>query len=199
MDQESRDTTEFVQLFTDGGCSGNPGPGGWAYILKHPSTGRVIDAHGAEVKTTNNRMELTGAIEGLAASRKRRVELITDSQYVGAKGSWTDAHGSARMQGPQGRENLQARDQRGSPSAASMNSSRHGRRAGDMVLGHNGHPGERLRPYGRRGLSRPDGGPQGLSLSGIGICQPTPLHYFTKHADTSFPRSQQIAWEGLIP
>lgn len=73
-----------VQLFTDGACSGNPGPGGWAYILKHPATGRVVDASGAEPQTTNNRMELTGVIEGLAAlKRPCRVELVTDSEYVG--------------------------------------------------------------------------------------------------------------------
>ena len=75
---------DFVQLFTDGACSGNPGPGGWAYILKHPASGKVIDASGADPATTNNRMELMGAIEGLSAlKRPCRVELITDSQYLG--------------------------------------------------------------------------------------------------------------------
>ncbi len=75
---------DFVRLFTDGACSGNPGPGGWAYILQHPASGRIIDGSGAEPNTTNNRMELTAAIEGLAALKKRcRVELVTDSTYVG--------------------------------------------------------------------------------------------------------------------
>ena len=74
----------FVQLYTDGACSGNPGPGGWAFILKHPASGRVRDGKGAEPATTNNRMELTGAIEGLASlKRPCRVELVTDSEYVG--------------------------------------------------------------------------------------------------------------------
>ncbi len=75
---------DFVRLFTDGACSGNPGPGGWAYILAHPSSGQVRDASGAEPATTNNRMELMGVIEGLGSlKRPCRVELVTDSQYVG--------------------------------------------------------------------------------------------------------------------
>ena len=77
---------DLVRLFTDGACSGNPGPGGWAYILQHPASGKVTDASGAEPATTNNRMELAGVIEGLATlKRPCRVELVTDSQYV-AKG-----------------------------------------------------------------------------------------------------------------
>ncbi len=60
----SRRPTDEVELYTDGACSGNPGPGGWAYILKHPTTSKVLEASGAEPATTNNRMELMGAIEG---------------------------------------------------------------------------------------------------------------------------------------
>ncbi len=75
---------DFVQLFTDGACSGNPGPGGWAFILKHPSTGKSRSDSGAERLTTNNRMELTAALKGLESLKRRcRVELVTDSQYVG--------------------------------------------------------------------------------------------------------------------
>lgn len=73
-----------VHLFTDGGCSGNPGPGGWAYILRHPASGKEVEQAGAEPETTNNRMELTAVIEGLAALKKpSHVELFTDSVYVG--------------------------------------------------------------------------------------------------------------------
>lgn len=80
----SRSDADFVQLFTDGACSGNPGPGGWAYILRHPASGRETDSSGAEPQTTNNRMELTGAIKGLESLKRRcRVELVTDSQYLG--------------------------------------------------------------------------------------------------------------------
>ena len=72
-----------VQLYTDGACSGNPGPGGWAFILRHPATGKEIEKSGAELETTNNRMELIGAIEGLAALKTRSiVDLYSDSQYV---------------------------------------------------------------------------------------------------------------------
>ena len=73
-----------VKLFTDGACSGNPGPGGWAYILKHPQSGRETSESGAEPHTTNNRMELTAAVQGLAQlKRPTRVELVSDSVYVG--------------------------------------------------------------------------------------------------------------------
>jgi ribonuclease HI len=86
MGSEAVAPIDQVRLFTDGACSGNPGPGGWAFILKHPATGRVMEASGAEPETTNNRMELNGVIEGLATlKRPCHVEIITDSQYV-AKG-----------------------------------------------------------------------------------------------------------------
>ena len=77
----------FVQLFTDGACQGNPGPGGWGYILRHPATGTEKEASGGEALTTNNQMEMTAVIEGLKAlTRRSRVEIITDSTYV-AKGA----------------------------------------------------------------------------------------------------------------
>ena len=73
-----------VLLYTDGACSGNPGPGGWAFILMHPSTGKKMERSGGEPETTNNKMELQAAIEGLSAlKRSTRVELFTDSVYVG--------------------------------------------------------------------------------------------------------------------
>jgi ribonuclease HI len=76
----------FVQLFTDGACSGNPGPGGWAFILRHPQTGRELEQAGGAPETTNNRMELQAVIEGLATLKRRAdVEIVTDSEYV-AKG-----------------------------------------------------------------------------------------------------------------
>src|SRR6476646_2046206 len=73
-----------VQLFSDGACSGNPGPGGWAFILRHPSSGKELELSGGERETTNNRMEMTDAIRGLEAlKRPTRVELVSDSIYVG--------------------------------------------------------------------------------------------------------------------
>lgn len=72
-----------VELYTDGACSGNPGPGGWAYILRHPASGKGVEASGAEPETTNNRMELRAVIEGLSAlTRHSSVDLYSDSQYV---------------------------------------------------------------------------------------------------------------------
>jgi len=70
-----------VTIFTDGACSGNPGPGGWAAILT--SRGRTRELSGGEALTTNNRMELTAAIAALEAlKRPCEVEMHTDSQYV---------------------------------------------------------------------------------------------------------------------
>ena len=70
-----------VELFTDGACLGNPGPGGWGALLR--SGGREKELSGGEPMTTNNRMELMAAIAGLEAlKRPCRVELTTDSQYV---------------------------------------------------------------------------------------------------------------------
>lgn len=74
-----------VIIFTDGACSGNPGPGGWAAILKHPGSGRVKTISGGEAGTTNNRMELRAVIEALRtlkAGRRCRVHLVSDSEYV---------------------------------------------------------------------------------------------------------------------
>jgi ribonuclease HI len=73
-----------VALFTDGACSGNPGPGGWGFILRHHGSGKEIERWGAEAETTNNRMELQAVVEGLQAlTRPCEVELLTDSVYVG--------------------------------------------------------------------------------------------------------------------
>ncbi|MHC5110902.1 MAG: ribonuclease HI [Planctomycetota bacterium] len=73
-----------VIIYTDGACSGNPGPGGWAAILSHPATGDRKSLCGGEPRTTNNRMELRAAIEALQALNKAplRVHLVSDSEYV---------------------------------------------------------------------------------------------------------------------
>ena len=71
----------LVEIFTDGACRGNPGPGGWAALLR--KDGREREISGGEPATTNNRMELTAAIRALEAlNRPCRVELHTDSTYV---------------------------------------------------------------------------------------------------------------------
>lgn len=75
------DTPKHVEIYTDGACSGNPGPGGWGTIMRW--NGHEKELSGGEVETTNNRMELMAVIKGLEAlSRRCRVELYTDSQYV---------------------------------------------------------------------------------------------------------------------
>ncbi|MBQ9937361.1 MAG: ribonuclease HI [Oscillospiraceae bacterium] len=70
-----------IELYTDGACSGNPGPGGWGAILKYNSIEKELC--GGEENTTNNRMELTAAIEGLSALKERcSVTLYSDSKYL---------------------------------------------------------------------------------------------------------------------
>ena len=70
-----------VEIHTDGACLGNPGPGGWAALLRHE--GRERELAGGEAQTTNNRMELMGAIMALEALKSPcAVVLSTDSQYV---------------------------------------------------------------------------------------------------------------------
>lgn len=70
-----------VEIFTDGACSGNPGPGGWGVVLRYGD--REKELSGGEKNTTNNRMELTAAIKGLSALKEKcSVRLVTDSKYV---------------------------------------------------------------------------------------------------------------------
>lgn len=72
---------KLVTIYTDGACSGNPGPGGWAAILEY--NGREKELSGGEARTTNNRMELTAVIEALKALNEScEVELFSDSKYV---------------------------------------------------------------------------------------------------------------------
>jgi len=72
---------KIVEIFSDGACSGNPGPGGWGTLLRYDKTTKELSGYAAE--TTNNRMELTAAIEGLAAlKRPCTVRMTTDSEYV---------------------------------------------------------------------------------------------------------------------
>lgn len=81
-----------IELFTDGACSGNPGPGGWGVVLRY--NGYEKELSGGEKETTNNRMELTAAIEGLAALKEKcKVRLVTDSKYVadGITKGWAES------------------------------------------------------------------------------------------------------------
>ena len=81
-----------VTIYTDGACSGNPGPGGWAAILRYGDKEKVLS--GGEESTTNNRMELTAAIRGLRALREPcAVTLLSDSRYLvdGIEKGWAKA------------------------------------------------------------------------------------------------------------
>jgi ribonuclease HI len=76
-----RQSDATVELFTDGACRGNPGPGGWGVVLRYGDQEKTL--RGGEATTTNNRMELMAAIAGLEALKRRsRVRLTTDSRYV---------------------------------------------------------------------------------------------------------------------
>ena len=75
------DSLKHVTLYTDGACSGNPGPGGWGAILEYGEHTRELS--GGEASTTNNRMELTAVIMGLSALKERcHVAVVSDSKYV---------------------------------------------------------------------------------------------------------------------
>lgn len=83
---------KYIELFTDGACSGNPGPGGWGVVLRY--NGHEKELSGGEENTTNNRMELTAAIEGLSALKEPcEVRLVTDSKYVadGITKGWAES------------------------------------------------------------------------------------------------------------
>ncbi len=74
-------SSKFVEIYTDGACSGNPGPGGWGALLRY--NGVEKEMCGGEPDTTNNRMEMMAVIEALGALKKRSVvKLYTDSKYV---------------------------------------------------------------------------------------------------------------------
>ena len=85
-----------VHLFTDGACSGNPGPGGWAFILRHPASGKELEQSGGEEVTTNNRMELTAAVRGLEALNRQDAGRAVHRQRLRRQG---DQRMAAEMEG----------------------------------------------------------------------------------------------------
>ncbi len=81
INSKEADIIKFVEIFTDGACSGNPGPGGYGVVLRYGT--REKELSGGDSSTTNNRMELLGVITGLAALKEPcQVTLTTDSKYV---------------------------------------------------------------------------------------------------------------------
>jgi ribonuclease HI len=78
---ETQPNVQVVEIFTDGACSGNPGPGGWAALLRYKGVEKELS--GGEPRTTNNRMEMIAAIKALEALTKpSKVRITTDSQYL---------------------------------------------------------------------------------------------------------------------
>lgn len=144
---------EVVELFTDGACSGNPGPGGWGAILRYRGVEKELS--GGEAQTTNNRMELTAVIEGLnALTRPCRVAVYTDSQYV-QKGisqwmaAWKARGWKTADKQPVKNEDLWRR--------LDEAASRH-RVDWHWVRGHAGHPeNERADALARKGLTEARG------------------------------------------
>jgi ribonuclease HI len=82
QDKEAKEEISMIEIYTDGACSGNPGPGGYAAILIKDN--EIIKISGGHKLTTNNKMELMGAIEGLKAipDKNMKVKVFTDSTYV---------------------------------------------------------------------------------------------------------------------
>ena len=108
MTQQTMHNKPQVILYTDGACKGNPGPGGWAFVLMHPQSGKTLEHFGSEPDTTNNRMELLAVIEGLKTLTKPSlVELVSDSKYVlqGLK-EWMAKWKQNNWQRKEGRKNM---------------------------------------------------------------------------------------------
>ncbi len=84
MGENKGDAIFDVVAYTDGGCRGNPGPGGWGFMVYNPNNGQALERCGGEKETTNNRMEIMAAIMALRSLKKdgTRVLLYSDSQYV---------------------------------------------------------------------------------------------------------------------
>ncbi len=142
-------SAERVSIWTDGACSGNPGPGGWGAVLRYGDRDRELN--GGEAHTTNNRMELRAAIEALGAlKRDCDVDLYTDSQYVrggvtGWMANWKRNGWKTADKKPVKNEDLWRE--------LDAAQSRH-RIAWHWVKGHAGHPeNERADELARQGMA----------------------------------------------
>lgn len=146
---------KVVEIYTDGACSGNPGPGGWGVVLRWRGVEKEL--FGGEAETTNNRMELTAAIRGLEALKRAplRVMLYTDSEYV-KKGISEWIHGwkargwkTAAKDPVKNADLWQALDEARSRHEVTFH----------WVRGHAGHPeNERADALARRGVAEVRGG-----------------------------------------
>ncbi len=144
-----------VEIYTDGACSGNPGPGGWGVLLRW--NGKERELWGGELDTTNNRMELMAAIQGLEALKRAvKVVVITDSAYV--KDGITDwIHGWKRN----GWKNAAKKPVKNADLWQRLDAAL-GQHEVEWrwVKGHSGHPdNERVDELARRGVSEVTGRP----------------------------------------
>ena len=143
---------KHIEIYTDGACSGNPGPGGWGAILRFRTAQKVYEKElsGGEANTTNNRMEMTAVIEALA-SLKRTCDIVlyTDSEYV-KNGITTWIHGwKARGWKTAAKEPVKNEDLWKALDLAQAEHKVDWR----WVRGHNGHPGnERADVLANRGV-----------------------------------------------
>ncbi|HWU84116.1 MAG TPA: ribonuclease HI [Rhodocyclaceae bacterium] len=143
-------TQEKIELYTDGACSGNPGPGGWGAVLRMGAHEKEL--FGGEPQTTNNRMEMIAVIEALRAlTRPVQAEVYTDSQYV-MKGITEWIHGwKARGWKTAAKEPVKNVDLW---QALDQECARH-QLKWHWVKGHNGHPeNERADALARRGVEQ---------------------------------------------
>jgi len=141
-------TPEFIEIFTDGACKGNPGPGGWGALLRYGAQEKEL--FGGEANTTNNRMELMAVIAALEALKRPCTAIVhTDSQYV-QKGISEWIHGwKARGWKTASKEPVKNEDLWKALDAAQQMHTVEWR----WVRGHNGHPGnERADMLANRGV-----------------------------------------------
>ncbi len=151
MNAEERGNT--VEIYTDGACSGNPGPGGWGVLLRYNDTEREL--FGGAAETTNNRMELMAAIRALETlTRPVKAHIHTDSTYV-KDGITTWIHNwKAKGWKTANRKPVKNKDlwQRLDAAIENHDVEWH------WVRGHTGHPeNERADELARRGIGQPDG------------------------------------------
>ena len=148
------DSENAVDIFTDGACSGNPGPGGWGALLRYKGTEKELC--GGEPETTNNRMEIMAAIMGLESlKRPMRVNIYTDSQYLKDGVTKWLSQWMARGWKTASRQPVKNQDlwQRLTAAAAKHTVEYH------WVRGHDGHPeNERADALARSGVEMVRGG-----------------------------------------
>ena len=130
-----------VHLFTDGGCSGNPGPGGWAFLLRHPATGKLMEHSGGEPETTNNRNGAQRRDRRPRGTHEANPRAVVHRQRLRRQGDErVDAEVESQRLATQGRHANGAGQERGPVAAASTSCCRPTRSTTPAWPGHSGHP-----------------------------------------------------------